>query len=54
MTLPLHRYHLDFVRVDQAKMTLSSLEWGGVLRRWDPAIIVEWLDDDRAGCTEGS
>jgi hypothetical protein len=27
--LPVHRHHLEVVRVDEAAMTLSSNEWGG-------------------------
>jgi uncharacterized protein YndB with AHSA1/START domain len=50
--LPLHRHHLEVVRVDHAAMTLSSHEWGGVLRRWDHDIIVERLDDDRSRYTD--
>jgi hypothetical protein len=33
-------------------MTLSSHEWGGVLRRWDHDVIVERLDDDRSRYTD--
>jgi hypothetical protein len=50
--LPVHRHHLEVVRVDETAMTLSSNERGGVLRRWDHDIIVERLDDDRARYTD--
>jgi hypothetical protein len=50
--LPVHRHHLEIVRVDEAAMTLSSEERGGVLRRWDHDIIVERLDDDHARYTD--
>jgi hypothetical protein len=50
--LPVHRHHLEVVRVDHTAMTLSSHEWGGVLRRWDHDIIVERLDDDRSRYTD--
>jgi uncharacterized protein YndB with AHSA1/START domain len=50
--LPLHRHHLEVVRVDHAAMTLSSHEWGGVLRRWDHDIVIEGLDDDRSRYTD--
>lgn len=43
--VPLHRHHLEVVRVDHAAMTLSSHEWGGILRRWDHDIVVEPLSD---------
>jgi hypothetical protein len=50
--LPLHRHHLEVVASITAAMTLSSHEWGGVLRRWDHDIIVERLDDDRSRYTD--
>jgi hypothetical protein len=50
--VPLHRHHLEVVRVDHAAMTLTSHERGGVLRRWDHDIIVERLDDDRSRYTD--
>jgi hypothetical protein len=50
--LPLHRHHLEVVCVDHEAMTLSSHEWGGVLRRWDHDIVVERLDDDRTRYTD--
>jgi uncharacterized protein YndB with AHSA1/START domain len=52
--LPLHRHHLEVVRVDHTAMTLSSHEWGGVLRRWDHDIVIEGLDDDRRATPTGS
>jgi hypothetical protein len=50
--LPLHRHHLEVVRIDAATMTLSSHEWGGLLRRWDHDIVVERLDDQRSRYTD--
>jgi uncharacterized protein YndB with AHSA1/START domain len=50
--LPLHRHHLEVVRVDETAMTLSSHEWGGVLRRWDHDIVVERLHGDRSRYTD--
>jgi uncharacterized protein YndB with AHSA1/START domain len=50
--LPLHRHHLEVVRVDHVAMTLSSHEWGGVLRRWDHDIIIERLDPGRCRYTD--
>ena len=50
--LPIHRHHLEVVRVDHAAMTLSSHEWGGVVRRWDHDIVVERLEGDRARYTD--
>lgn len=50
--LPLHRHHLEVVGLDEATMTLSSHEWGGVLRRWDHDIVVEQLDDGRSRYTD--
>jgi hypothetical protein len=50
--LPVHRHHLEVVRVDQAAMTLSSNESGGVLRRWDHDIVVEELAGGRARYTD--
>jgi hypothetical protein len=45
--LPVHRHHLEVVRVDEAAMTLSSNERGGVLRRWDHDVVVAPLDGGR-------
>jgi uncharacterized protein YndB with AHSA1/START domain len=50
--LPVHRHHLEIVKVDHETMTLSSHEWGGVLRRWDHDIIVERLDGHRSRYTD--
>lgn len=50
--LPIHRHHLELVRVDHAAMTLSSHERGGVLRRWDHDIVVEPLGGDRSRYTD--
>jgi hypothetical protein len=50
--VPVHRHHLEIVRVDPAAMTLSSAEWGGLLRRWDHDIIVEPLSDGRCRYTD--
>lgn len=49
---PAPRHHLQVIRVDHTAMTLSSHEWGGVLRRSDHDIIVERLDDDRSRYTD--
>jgi hypothetical protein len=50
--LPLHRHHLEVVAVDATARTLSSHEWGGVLRRWDHDIAVERLGDQRSRYTD--
>jgi hypothetical protein len=50
--LPLHRHHLEVVAVDATARTLSSHEWGGVLRRWDHDIVVERLGDQRSRYTD--
>jgi hypothetical protein len=38
---------LHFVRIDDAAMTLSSRESGGLLRRWNHDIIVTASGDSR-------
>ena len=50
--LPIHRHHLEVVRVDHGAMTLSSNEWNWVLRRWDHDIVVERREGDRSRYTD--
>jgi len=43
--IPFSRHQLHVASIDDAARTLTSRERGGLLRRWDHAIIVEPIDD---------
>ena len=45
--IPFSRHTLHFVRIDDAAMTLSSRESGGLLRQWNHDIIVTASGDSR-------
>jgi hypothetical protein len=42
--LPFSRHHLHIVRVDDSARTLSSREFGGLIRTWNHDIEVEPID----------
>jgi hypothetical protein len=45
--VPFSRHHLHIARIDEAAMTLTSHEHGGILRRWNHDIVVTPAGADR-------
>lgn len=45
--IPFSRHNLHVRRIDDSTRTLSSREWGGLLKRWNHDIVVTPIDEHR-------
>lgn len=45
--LPMYRYHINVLEVDDATRTIRSHEYGGLVKRWDHTLHAEPVGPDR-------